>query len=147
MSHVACKWGNWVDSWLLMVGSQFASLTPNLSFGHNLCYKCSNGRCEPIWDIYALITFQWYKELLKSMSFDSCNRALKTQESIRDSNSQPGSSLRSVRVHALTLFALLGVCDVIFRSFSWPAPLQPLCFGREPKVRVTTQNRRLSHIN
>jgi hypothetical protein len=30
------------------VESQIANLTPDLSFGHNLCFKCPNGSCEPI---------------------------------------------------------------------------------------------------
>ncbi len=28
------------------------------SLCHNLCYKCPNGSCEPIFDIYVSITFQ-----------------------------------------------------------------------------------------
>jgi hypothetical protein len=51
-----------VDSWLLVVGSQIASLTHGLSFCHNLCWRFPNGSCEPIFDIYTLIAFQWYKE-------------------------------------------------------------------------------------
>jgi len=43
------------------VGSQIANLTFDLSFGHNLCFKCPNGSCEPILDIYVSIAFQWYK--------------------------------------------------------------------------------------
>jgi hypothetical protein len=43
MSHIACTQGNRVDSRLLMVGSQIASLIPGLSFDHNLCFKCPNG--------------------------------------------------------------------------------------------------------
>ncbi len=58
MSHATWTQGNQVDSRLLMVGSQTANLTPNLSFGHNLCFRCSNGRCEPILDIYISIVFQ-----------------------------------------------------------------------------------------
>jgi hypothetical protein len=61
MSHVSCTQGNWVDSQLLVVGSQTTSLTPSLSFDHNLCFKCPNGQCEPILDIYTSIDFQWYK--------------------------------------------------------------------------------------
>ncbi len=57
MSHVTCTQGNRVDSWLLVVGNQTPNLTPSLSFGHNLCYRCSNGQCEPVLDIYASITF------------------------------------------------------------------------------------------
>jgi hypothetical protein len=58
--------------------------------------------------------------------------------SIWDSNSKHGSSLGSVRVHSLTLFALLGACEVTIGCPSWPATFQPPCFGREPKVRVAT---------
>jgi hypothetical protein len=134
MLHVACTQGNRVYFRLLVVGSQIASLTTGLSFGHNLCYKCSNGLALPILDIYASITFQWYKEFFKMMSFDSCNCTLKIQESIRDSNSQHGSLFGSVRVHALTLFALPGVCDVNPRSFSWPTPLQPLALVVSPRL-------------
>jgi hypothetical protein len=70
-----------VDSQLLVVGSQTANLTLGLSFCHNLCYRCPNGSCEPIFDIYTLITFQWYKEHLNARCFDPCNRALKFWES------------------------------------------------------------------
>jgi hypothetical protein len=62
MSHATYTQGNWVDSWLLRVGSQTANLTPDLSFSHNLCFKCPNGSCEPILNIYVSITFQWYKK-------------------------------------------------------------------------------------
>jgi hypothetical protein len=58
MLHVTCTQGNRVDSRLLVVGSQTVSLTPDLPFGHNLCLRCPNGRCEPILDIYVEITFQ-----------------------------------------------------------------------------------------
>jgi hypothetical protein len=42
-----------VDSRLLVVGSQTASLTPGPSFAHNLGCKCPNGQYEAIFDIYA----------------------------------------------------------------------------------------------
>jgi hypothetical protein len=29
-----------------------AILTSDLFLGHNLCFKCSNGSCEPILDIF-----------------------------------------------------------------------------------------------
>jgi hypothetical protein len=61
MSHTICTQGNRVDSQLLVIGSQIANLTHDFSFGHNLCFKCSNGSCEPILDIYVSIAFQWYK--------------------------------------------------------------------------------------
>ncbi len=49
-----------VDSWLLVVGSQTASLIPGPSFAHNLGCRCSNDQCEAIFDIYASRPFQWH---------------------------------------------------------------------------------------
>jgi len=69
-------------SWFLVVGSQIGTLTTNLSFGHNLCFKYSNGMCEPILDIYVLWTYQWYKKLFNPMSFGLWNDYLKIRESI-----------------------------------------------------------------
>ncbi len=34
------------------------SLTPDLSFGYNLCFRCPNEQCEPILDIYVPRAFQ-----------------------------------------------------------------------------------------
>jgi hypothetical protein len=106
MSHIAYTQGNQVDSQRLVVKSQIANLTPDLSFSHNLCFRCPNGQCEPILDIYASIDFQCYKKKFEAMNFDPCNRVLKIWKSIWDSNSQHGNSLGNVRVHSLTLFAL-----------------------------------------
>jgi hypothetical protein len=83
MSHVACTQGNRVDSWLLVVESQIANLTPDLSFGHNLCYRCRNGSCEAIFNIYASRPFQRYKKHLKARCFDPCNWVLNFWESRR----------------------------------------------------------------
>jgi hypothetical protein len=47
-----------VDSRLLVVGSQIASLTSGPSFAHNLGYKCPNDQCEAILDIYTSRSFQ-----------------------------------------------------------------------------------------
>jgi hypothetical protein len=68
------------------------------------------------------------------MGFDPCNCSLKIRESIWDFNSQHGSSLGSVRVHSLTLFAFPGVCNVTFGSLNLATP----CLGREPKAKVMT---------
>jgi hypothetical protein len=76
MSHATCTQGNRGDSWLLVVGSQIANLTPGLSFGHNLCFRCLNGWCKPILDIYDSIDFQWYKKFLEPLGFGLCNRSL-----------------------------------------------------------------------
>jgi hypothetical protein len=103
MLHATCKQENRVDSWLLVVGNQTTNLTPGISFGHNLCFKGSNGSCEPILDMYISIFFQWYKELFNPLSFDPSNYPLKIWESTETPNSQSGSSFGSVRVHSLTL--------------------------------------------
>jgi hypothetical protein len=83
VSHSTCTHRDRVDSRLLVVGSQTASLTPSLSFDHNLCCRCPNGSCEAILDIYTSRTFQWYKEQLKASCFDPCNRTLSFRESRR----------------------------------------------------------------
>jgi hypothetical protein len=40
------------DSWLLMGRSQIGTLTSDLSFEYNLCFKYSNGSCKLILNIY-----------------------------------------------------------------------------------------------
>jgi hypothetical protein len=75
--HATCTYGSRVDSRLFVVESQTTNLTPDLSFCHNLCYRCPNGSCKPILNIYTSIAFQWYKKLLNAKCFDLCNRSLK----------------------------------------------------------------------
>ncbi len=87
MSHSTCTHQDRVDSRLFVVGSQIANLTPGPSFDHNLCYKCLNGSCEAIFDIYTSGPFQRYKEHLKARCLDLCNRALKLRESQRTPSS------------------------------------------------------------
>jgi hypothetical protein len=94
MLHVIYTHGNRVDSWLLMVRSQIANLTPNLSFGYNLCFRCLNGQCEPILNIYVPRAFQWYKEFLKPLNFNPCNCLMKFQESIEIPFPKVGVPLR-----------------------------------------------------
>jgi hypothetical protein len=77
-----------VDSRLLMVGSQTASLTPGPSFGYNLGYRCSNGQCEAIFDIYASRPFQWHQENLNTRCFGPCCRTLNIRESRTTSSPQ-----------------------------------------------------------
>jgi hypothetical protein len=107
MSHVLCSQVFRVDSRLLVVGSQIwqtpGNSTPDLSFGHNLCFRCPNEQCEPILDIYASRDFQWYKERHNPLRFDPCNRSLKFRESTGTPSPKVGVCLGSVRVHSLTL--------------------------------------------
>ncbi len=75
-----------VDSRLLVVGSQTASLTPGPSFAHNLGCRCPNGQCEAIFYIYASRPFQWPQEHLNARCFGPCCRALNIRESRRTPN-------------------------------------------------------------
>jgi hypothetical protein len=77
-----------VDSWLLVVGSQTASLTPGLSFAHNLGCRCPNGQCEAIFDIYVSRPFQWHQEHPNARCFGPCCRALNIRESRRTPSPQ-----------------------------------------------------------
>jgi hypothetical protein len=99
MSHFPCTHRGRVDSRLLVVGSQIASLTSGPSFMHNLCYKSPNGPCELIFDIYTFIAFQWYKEHPNVRCFDLCNPTLKFWESRRT----PKSPFRECECHPHTL--------------------------------------------
>jgi hypothetical protein len=93
MWHATFTQGNLGNSWLLMVRSQIGNLILGPSFGHNLCFKYSNGSCEPILDIFVLRDFQWYKRFFNPMSFDPCNRPLKIQKSIRTPTPKMGAHL------------------------------------------------------
>jgi hypothetical protein len=75
-----------VDSWLLVVGSQIASLTPDPSFAHNLGCRCPNDQCKAIFDIYVSRPFQWHQERLNASCFGPCCRALNIRESWRTPN-------------------------------------------------------------
>jgi hypothetical protein len=86
--HSTCTHRGRANSRLLVVGSQIASLTPSPSFCHNLCCKCPNGPCKPIFDIYTLLAFQWYKEHPNARCFDPCNWTLKFWESRKTPKSQ-----------------------------------------------------------
>ncbi len=120
------RWGL-KDSRLLVVGSQTTNLTPDFSFGYNLCFQSPNWSCEPILDNYISISFQWYKKIFNPLGFDLCNRSLKIQKSIGTPNSQSGSSLGSVRVHSLTFSFTPGL-------LSWPATLQALALVASPRL-------------
>jgi len=125
MSHVIYMQGNRLNSQLLIVGSQTTNLTPGPSFGHNLCFRCPNGRCEPILNIYIPRSFHWYKELLKPFSLTLAIALWKF-------GSRPGLQLpkwnsfgvwRFIPSHLLTLS---GVCYVIHNFSLGPQPCKPL---------------------
>jgi hypothetical protein len=85
--HSRCRRWEEVDSWLLVVRSQIASLIPSPSFAHNLGCRCSNGQCEASLDIYTSRPFQWHQEHPNERCFDPSTRALNFQESQRTPSS------------------------------------------------------------
>jgi hypothetical protein len=117
---------------------QVDNLAIGPSFGHNLCFKCPNGSCEPILDIYILRTFQWYKELFNSMSFDPYNRPLKIQKSI-------GTPTPKMRAH-LGVWGFIPshfpkfprAWNVTPRLHFWLAPLQ--AFALVTSLRLGLQH-------
>jgi hypothetical protein len=76
-----------------MVENQIANLTPGLSFGRNLCFKCPNGLCEHILNIYIPKAFQCYKECLNPMGFGPFNHYLKIQKYVRTPTPKVGAHL------------------------------------------------------
>jgi len=132
ISHITCTQVNRVDFWFLMVGNQIANSTPGCSFGHNLCFKCSNGWYKPILDIYVPRTFPWYKELFKPLSFDPYNHPLKIQESTETPTPNVGIPLGvwgGIPSHFLTLPRACGMTP----GFPfWPVTLQPIALVVSP---------------
>jgi hypothetical protein len=99
ISHSRIGQRELVDSRLLVVGSQTASLTPGPSFAHNLGYRCSNRECEVIFDIYVSRPFHWHQEHPNSRCFSPCYRAL----NIRESRKTPNPHFFQVLGFTLTL--------------------------------------------
>jgi hypothetical protein len=118
--------GNWGNSWLLVVRSQIGNLTPDLSFGHNLCLKCPNGSCKPILDIYVWRDFQWYKELFNSRSFDPWSCSLKIQKSIGTPTPKMGVHLGVWRFFPSHSSALSGAWNATPGLSLGPHPYKPL---------------------
>jgi len=134
MSHAVYRQVNRVDSRLFLVKSQIGSLTPSPSFGHNLCFRCQNEQCEPILDIFVLISFQWYKERHKPLSFDPWNRSLKFWESTGTPSPKVGVALGVWGFTPSHFPTLLGVCDVTPELFLGPHPCNPFALVASPKL-------------
>jgi hypothetical protein len=121
-----------------MVRNQIDNLTFGPSFGHNLCFKYSNGSCKPILNIYVSRNFQWYKELFNPMSFWFVQSPSNDLGIHRDSNSQNGSTLGSVGVHFLAFLNTLRS----MKCGSWASFLAhtfaSFCLSCEPKAKVAT---------
>jgi hypothetical protein len=135
MLHTTWMQENHGDSWLLVVGNQITNLTPNLSFGHNLCFKSPNGSWKPILDIYVPRAFQWYKEFLNLIGFDPWNWSLKIWKSIGIPTPKMGAHLgvwgSFIPSHSSTLSK---AWDVTPGLPFWPAPLQALTLVTSPRL-------------
>jgi hypothetical protein len=136
MSHVVCSLVNRVDSRLFLVGSQTGILTPGLSFGHNLCFRCPNEKCEPILDIYVPRAFQWYKEHHKPLSFDPWNRSLKFWESTKTPSPKVGVALGVWGFTPSHFPTLLGACDVTPGRPLGSPPCNPFALVASPRLRL-----------
>jgi len=132
MWHTTCTQGNQVNSWLLMVGSQIANLILNLFFGHNLCFRCPNGWCETILDIYVSIAFQWYKELLEPLGFDPCNHS--PRKSIGIPTPNMGVHLGVWTFFPSHSFALPGHENATPRFNFGPHPCKPFALVVSPSL-------------
>jgi len=104
-----------VDSRLLVVGSQIVSLTPGLSFAHNLGCRCPNGQCEAIFDIYVSRPFQWHQEHPNARCFGSCCWAL----NIRESRWTPNLQLFQVLGFTPTLGQSWVATDKVTKGSTW----------------------------
>ncbi len=124
--HITYMQVNQGDYRLLVVESQIGNLIPGFFWDHNLCFKYSNGSCEPILNIYVSRAFQWYKEHLNPICFDPCNYSLKIQKSIGTLILKVEAHLRMCGFIPSHLPTLLGTWNVNPRLHFQLAPLQAL---------------------
>jgi len=134
MLHITCTWGNWGNSWLLMVRNQIGNLIFGPSVGHNLCLKCPNGSCKPILNIYVPRVFQWYKEFLNPLSFDPFNCFLKIWKSTRTLTPKVEAPLGVWRFIPSHFPTLPRACGVTPKLPFWPATLQALTLVVSPRL-------------
>jgi hypothetical protein len=127
MWHIICTHVIQRDSQLLMVGSF------DISFGHNLCCKYSNGSWKPILNIYVLRNFQCYKKVLNPMNFES-SKQIENLRLHRDSNSQSGNP-----PWTHTLSRIPGNVSVTPKLHSWPTPFHALTLVASPRLRLWHQ--------
>jgi hypothetical protein len=119
-----------------MVKNQIENLTVGPSFGHNLCFRHSNGPCKPILIIYIPRTFQWYKGIFNPMNLDLWSWFLKIWKSIGTPTPKVGAHLRVwgfIPSHSPTLPR---AWNVTLGLPFWPAPLQALALVASPKLRL-----------
>ncbi len=136
MSHATCTQGNWGDFWLLVLKNQIGKLILGLSFSHTLWFKCPNGSCKHISNIYVSKVFQSYKEFFNPMGFNPYNRSLKIWESI-------GTPTPKVKIHLGVWGFIPSHSPTLPRAWdvtpglpSWHATLQALALVMSPKLRL-----------
>jgi len=109
-------------------------LTPNPSFGHNLCFRCLNEQCEPILDIYIPRSFQWYRKRHNPLNFDPSNRSLKFRESTGSPSPKVGVALGVWGFTPSHFLTLSGACDVTPGLLLGPQPCNPFVLVTSPRL-------------
>jgi len=134
MSHTTCTQVNQGDFWLLVIGSQIGTLTPDPSFGHNLCLKYPNGSCK-LFEIYKFqelsngirnFSIQWVlTHGISIWKFGKIHRIPKMGVHLGVGGFIPS--------HSPTF---LGTWNVIPRLHFWLTPLQTLALVMSPRLRL-----------
>ncbi len=119
-----------------MVKSQIDNLTPGPSFGYNLCFKCPNGSCKPILEIYVLRAFQKYKKIFDTMNFGPYNRPLKIWKSTVTPTPKVGVHLGVWGLIPSHFPTLPRAWNVTFGFHFWPAPLPALALITSPRLKL-----------
>jgi len=120
-----------------MVKSQIYTSILDFFGGHNLCYKYSNGLCEPILNTYISRNFQYYKKNFNPMNFDPWKFFLKIRKSVGTPIPKMGVHLGVcgfIPSHFLALWECKCDYQVALSAHTFPC----LCFGCEPKSKVMT---------
>jgi hypothetical protein len=80
------------------------------------------------------------------MSFDLCNRLLKTRESIKTPTSKVGAHLGMCGFFSLTFSYIPGSMKSDSRASLLARTFASLCLGREPEAKVATLWTIISHL-
>ncbi len=117
-----------------MVENQIGNLTPDPSFGHNLCLKYLNGSCELILNIDIPRSFQWYKALFNPINFGPWNLLLKIWESMGTPIPKMWAHLGMCGFILLHSPTLLWAWTMTLGFHSWPTPFQAFALVASPRL-------------
>jgi hypothetical protein len=152
MSHAQIECWEGIDSRLLVVGSQTASLTPGPSFAHNLGCRCPNGQCEAIFDIYVSRPFQRHQEHPKCEVFCPLLSSSEHSGVPEDSKSQlfqvlgfiptlGQSGVATLMINGIGGSILPLILDILMRSLELDLYLScPLTFTSYFFILITSSN-------